>query len=816
MHDDGHGRPSSNRRRWRWNRWKILLGLVGLLILLRLLPCLVPIRATDLVQDDRAIEFRDRHGTVLGTLLTRDQDHTAVVPIERVSPWFLQAIVAAEDKRFYSHGAVDWWAMGRAIGQVVTTREVVSGGSTITMQLARMIDPKPRTIASKLQEIWVSWRLWAGMDRREILHSYVNRLPMGGNVYGVEAASKVYFGIPAQDLSLAQATLLAAIPNAPNRLNPHEHWDRLKRRQHYVLDRLVADRLITPEQRDLAWAEVVTLQPRQQGILAAPHYLFWVAKQLPKTHPAQITTSLDLPLQQFVEAQVRQVLETLQSYNVQQAAAIVLDNSTGDVLAYVGSRDYFAESEMGRNDGVQALRQPGSTLKPFLYELALEKQIIKPNTILADVPAHYGSPGAQLYSPTDYSETFQGPVRVRIALANSLNIPAVRVLEKVGVATFLDRLHQLGFRHLTQTPTYYGLGLTLGSGEVSLWELAYAYQVMANQGRSPQASSRTSVDVGLPQAPQLKPTAYHRDAAATWALIADMLSDRHARAKSFGLNSLLSLPFPTAVKTGTSSDFRDTWTVGFSREYTVATWVGNFTGEPMRQISGVTGAAPLWNQIMVHLHGQREPEALPKPTGLVQRPICALSGLKPTHACPTIVQEYFYPEDLTAYEQSQDTADLTVAQTPAQSRSKQSTVRLNLPAEYNEWMAQQSQAKRWNQQLRIISPQEGDQFLLVSDRGHPSIQSSQKESERQRLEFKVSTQSQQSIEWILNGKTIAKTSNQSLFWEMKPGTWTLEVKQGQVKQGQVKQGQETDRVRFRVEMAEPESDRRGFSTGAGD
>lgn len=802
------GGNGSTRRRWRWPRWQIGLALVGLLLLLRLLPYLAPIHATDLAQDDRAIEFRDRHGTVLGTLLTRDQDHTAVVPIERVSPWFLQAIVAAEDKRFYSHGAVDWWAMGRAIGQIVTTREVVSGGSTITMQLARMIDPKPRTIASKLQEIWVSWRLWAGMNRREILHSYVNRLPMGGNVYGVEAASKVYFGIPAQDLSLAQATLLAAIPNAPNRLNPHEHWDRLKRRQRYVLDRLVADRVISPEQRDRAVAEVVTLQSRQQGILAAPHYLFWAAKQLPKTHPAQIETSLDLPLQQFVEAQVRQVLETLQSYNVHQAAAIVLDNSTGDVLAYVGSRDYFAESEMGRNDGVQALRQPGSTLKPFLYELALEKQIIKPNTILADVPAHYGIPGAQLYSPTDYSETFQGPVRVRIALANSLNVPAVRVLEKVGVATFLDRLHQLGFRHLTQTPKYYGLGLTLGSGEVSLWELAHAYQVMANQGQSPrpvlQPFTPESAPSSLPPTPQLKPTAYHRDAAATWALIADMLSDRHARAKSFGVNSLLSLPFPTAVKTGTSSDFRDTWTVGFSRDYTVATWVGNFTGEPMRQISGVTGAAPLWNQIMVHLHEQREPGALPKPLGLVQRPICALSGLKPTTACPTIVQEYFYPEDLAAYEHTPDT--VYVVERSGDGRSRQSTARLNLPAEYNEWMAQQAQTKFADRRLRIVAPRENDQFLMTLGNEDTSIKLSQKGTKKQRLEFKIVSLSNYSTEWSLNGQTIATTSTQSLFWEMEPGIWTLQVKQGEA----------VDRVRFRIEVAEPASDRQGFSMGTSD
>ena len=230
-------------------------------------------------------------------------------------------------------------------------------------------------------------------------------------------------------------------------------------------------------------AEAVSLRSRQQGIIAVPHLLFWLASQLPD-HPAQFHTTIDRRLQQFAEAQVQQVIRALALHNVHHAAVLVLDNAFGEVLAYVGSPDYFAESKLGCNDGVQALRQPGSTLKPFLYELAIGNRVIRPNTVLADVPTYYAIPGARLYRPIDYSETFQGPIRVRLALANSLNVPAVRVLEKVGVATFLDRLHQLGFRHLTQSPEHYGLGLTLGSGEVSLWELAQAYLTVARQGQA--------------------------------------------------------------------------------------------------------------------------------------------------------------------------------------------------------------------------------------------------------------------------------------------------------------------------------------------
>jgi penicillin-binding protein 1C len=757
-------------------------------LILRSLPYLAPIRAADLRQDDRAVEFRDRNGLLLGTLLSRDQNHTAVVPLNRISPLLLQAILAAEDQRFYQHGAIDLRALIRATAEAIQARQVVSGASTITMQLARMVEPTPRTIGGKLQEIWLSWRLVAGMSKAEILQAYLNRLPMGSNLYGVEAAARVYFGVPAQELTLAQASLLAALPNDPNRLNPYHGWAALKRRQSYVLERMVQDGSITPQQRQRAATEVVTLQPRQQGILAAPHFLFWQAQQLPPDHSAQIQTTLDLPLQQFVEAQVQQVIETLADHNVNQAAALVLDNHSGEVLAYVGSTDYFDPAHSGRNDGVQALRQPGSTLKPFLYQLALEKRLIAPNTILADVPTYYPIPGAQLYRPQDYSETFQGPVRVRIALANSLNVPAVRVLEKVGVATFLERLYYLGFRHLSQPPEYYGLGLALGSGEVSLWELAHAYARMTGQGQGVTRSS---------EADGLKADIPH--ATATWALIADMLSDRHARAQSFGVDSALSLPFAAAVKTGTSSDFRDTWTVGTTTDHTVATWVGNFNGEPMRQVSGVTGAAPLWNRIMLHLHEQHEPAALPAPLGLVQRPICALSGHRPTPACPTVVQEYFFPEDLRAYEQTSDPFFLPVAGAARGQPGRWPTAgrrpsRLNLPAEYNEWLALQPPAVQTSDQLRIVSPREGDYFVLAASPG-------QQPDRDHRLKLQLATAAPQPVEWRLNGRLLDAQARSALFWPLQSGDWTLEVRSGGMQ----------DRVRFQVREAEEQAGRRGFS-----
>jgi penicillin-binding protein 1C len=728
-----------------------------------------PLHAEDLAQVDQAVEFRDRHQRPLGTLLSRDQEHTVVVPLEQVSPHFQQAIIAAEDQRFYQHGALDLAAIARASLQVLQERRIVSGASTITMQLARMVEPSPRTWRGKVQQVWQAWRLTAGMSRDEILAAYVNRLPMGGNLYGVEAAARVYFGIPAADLTLAQASLLAALPNAPTALDPYMHWDALKQRQRYVLDRMVKDGYVSPEEGDRAMAQPVTVLLPEQTRLAAPHFLFWLAEQLPPDASAQVQTTLDLTLQHFVEAQVQQAIAGLAAHQVRHAAALVIENATGEVLAYVGSPSYFGPHQRGRNDGVQALRQPGSTLKPFLYELALERGVIKPHTILQDVPTHYPLPEGQLYSPTDYSETFQGPVRVRAALANSLNIPAVQILEDVTVPAFLHRLHTLGFTHLDQTPDHYGLGLALGSGEVSLWELTRAYLILANGGDfgmslTPLKSAPSPHPTPSPTAPTPSPTAPtpHPPIPPSpyWSLITDILADPHARATAFGVESVLNLPFPAAVKTGTSSDYRDTWTVGFTTDYTVATWVGNFDGAPMRQVSGVTGAAPLWHRIMVHLHEPQEPDRFAPPAGLVKRPICAVTGQKPTAHCEAVVQEYFAPADLTAYEPT-SAATLSAVDPPQDAP------------------------------LQIVSPRSGSRYLR-----YPSV-----DDQAQRLEFAVQGDVSAPIEWRLNGQLLNNTGQPSLFWSLQPGQWTLEVQSGE----------QRDRVQFEVEEAESRSPHRGFS-----
>lgn len=736
-------------------------------IALRLAPLLAPVHVADLRQDGQSIEFVDRSGLALGTILSRDQEHTAFVDLAHVSPRFTQAIVAAEDGRYYERGPVDVEALARATWQAVSTHHIVSGGSTIPMQLARMLYGLPSTPAGKVEQIWYAWRIAAGSDRDAILTAYVNRLPMGGNIYGIEAASRTYFGVSAADLDLDQASLLAALPNDPTGMDPYEHMTALRERQAYVLDRMVAAHDVTRADAVEAAREHVALAARREGLIAAEHFMFFLASQEPRG-TAHVRTTIDLPLQQYVEEQMRQVMGTLSSRDAHAAAALVIDNATGDVLAYVGSPDYFDDANAGRNDGVQALRQPGSTLKPFLYAQALETRAIHPNTILADTPAYYALPNDLVYSPSDYSDTYQGPVRVRLALADSLNVPAIRVLSSVGVGAFLDRLHELGFSHLDKPADYYGLGLTLGGGEVSLWELARAYATLARDG------APVRLNMTLPRTSASNPGAGSIvGAVPDWELVTDMLSDAHARARAFGVTSALSLPFPAAVKTGTSSDFRDTWTVGFTPDYTVAVWVGNFDGRPMHRVSGVAGAAPLWNRIMLHLYETREPQPFPPPEDMVQRPICSTTGLAPTSECRSVVLEYLDPDALAAYAKPQPSA--------------------TLGAQYDEWLAM-DQGARPSTPFHIVQPADGSTFVrFASDAG------------RERLGFEVAGAKQGAISWTLNGRFVGTSDAQhAFFWPISAGTYRLTARAGA----------QAASVTFMVLGATHDDLPRGFSIGA--
>jgi penicillin-binding protein 1C len=675
-----------------------------------------------------ALTFEDRAGVPLGTVLARDTEHAVRVPLDRVSPRFLAAIVAAEDARFARHGGVDALALARAALQMAQTRHVVSGGSTIAMQLARLRWDLPRTPLGKLEEIVLALRIACGTPKETILEAYVNRLPMGGDLVGVEAGARTYFGTPAAELDLAHAAFLAAIPNDPVRLDPYAHRAALEARRRAVLARMVATGAASREEAARAAAERIAVLPRGEGIAAAPQLLFRLAGGV-APDATRVRTTVDGELQAFAETATQQVVGALGERGARDGAAIVLDNRDGAVLAYVGSADYFASVGAGKNDGVVALRQPGSTLKPFLYELAFERRAVRPTTILADVPATYAIPGMRSYSPGDYSDSFAGPVRARIALADSLNVPAVRVLSDVGVPDFLERLRALGFRHLTRDADHYGLGLALGDGEVTLEELAGAYAALANGGRPVRVHALAGASAPAPSDVRI-------GAAPEWALVTDMLADAHARARAFGVASLLRTPFASAVKTGTSSDYRDTWTVGFTRDYTVATWVGNFDGSPMHRVSGVAGAAPLWNRIIRHLAERETPQPFDPPRGYVRRAICATSGARPARGCRSVVGEWLDGRDLLAWNAPPRPLD----------------------RRYDGWLA--AQPPEPGDALRIVAPHDGDVYVAA-----PGA----------RIAVRVRGASHPA--WQLNGRPLAWDGARRTL-ALARGRWTLRVRDG--------------------------------------
>lgn len=664
-----------------------------------------------------AVSFTDRNGAPLGTILASDSTHAIVVPLARISPQFTNAIIAIEDARFASHNALDLRSAARAAMQVVIYGEVRSGASTITMQLARLLHRNSGGFRGKLMQVLDAQRIAVRSERSAVLEAYENRAPMGGNIYGVEAAARTYFGEPASDLDLAQASLLAAVPNDPSGLAPDEHLGAARARARYVLARMVATKTATQRDARAAADETIAVRRHDSGISDAPHALFWL---YPNAAGTPVRTTIDRDLQRFVQAQTRQVIAALAARHVSDAAALVVENRTGNVLAYVGSPDYFSDVELGRNDGVQALRQPGSSLKPFTYELALERGTIRSTTILLDVPSAFSLPGGKLYQPADYSGRFSGPVRVRYALANSLNVPAVRVLSELGTAPLLDRLHELGFSHLDKPADYYGLGLTLGGGEVSLWENVQAYVAMARAG--------DAIPIHLTEAGE---PSHRIGDPATWALVTNMLADPHARAASFGVHSVLDMPFEAAVKTGTSSDFRDTWTVGFSKDYTVGVWVGNFDGTEMHDVSGVTGAGPLWNRIMLHLHERYEPARFAAPPGYVLSSICATTGHAPQAECPAVVQEWTRPN-----------GDVAVRKPPL----------------------------RDSDHFRITEPENGAVFYLSAPTG--ALQSG-----AQQLSPRASGNAFATT-WSVNGVALHPDAEGHVFWPLRLGAATIEARNG--------------------------------------
>ena len=580
----------------------------------------------------------DRNNQLMRNFTSPKNNYAQYVPLADISPWLVAAAVAAEDKNFFSHNGVDIRAVLRASWQNVKEGKVVSGASTITQQLARAIEPRPKNLWGKTHEAWQAAALEKDLSKEKILEAYFNLVELGNLTQGVEAASQFYFQVPASDVSVSQAAFLVGMIKSPTYYNPFKHFQRTLKRRDYVLKKMRENEFIDDEIYRLALSEKMVLR-RGERPFEALHFTHFLEQFMP-ADGLSLHTTLDRSVQLFAQEVVKNNVAQLQDLNVTNGAVVIIENQTGAVLAYVGSADFNDERHGGQVDGVRALRQPGSALKPFVYGLAFEKGIFTPSSLLKDEDTFFNDG----FRPRNYDEKFHGNVSVRRALACSYNIPAVSALEKVGTGNLMTLLQQAGITSLRKPADFYGLGLALGNGEVRLLELANAYAMLARGG------------VYRPLQVAFEPVLYWPYQTAprrvfsekTAFLITDILKDNQARSPAFGLNSALYVPFEFAAKTGTSKDYKDNFAFGFTPRWTIGVWVGNFDASPMRKVSGVTGAGPILHDLAVYMQEHFPSQPFAEPDGIKHLAVCNHSGLRAGKNCKNTHEEVFDEKYLPA------------------------------------------------------------------------------------------------------------------------------------------------------------------------
>jgi len=547
-------------------------------------------------------QLLDRNGEPIHEIrIDRHGRRLAWTPLRDISPALQQEVVVSEDHRFATHRGVDVVAIAGALAKSIVGKRP-RGASTITMQLVAMLDPDLRRkahhrgVVQKLAQMRAALALERRWSKDEILESYLNMVTWRGELQGIGAASRVMFGKAPHGLDRAEAVVLASLLRAPNANRAAVEERALRLRQ---------DTAGAPSERDVAAAidAAFAHNPSSFARLAlAPH----LAQRLMPEGSAQARCTLDRDLQRVAADALRHQVAEVRDRNVDDGAVLVADNSTGEVWAYVGGVGEFSAAPYV--DAIHAQRQPGSALKPFLYALAIERRLLTPASILDDSPLELPEQRG-LYRPLDYDRRFRGLVSMRTALASSLNVPAVRTADMVGVDQFVEHLRALGFDGVSEDGDYYGGAIALGSADVTLSEIVNAYRTLANRGEWSPLRVQSGTRESSRRRIYSEETAY---------LISDILSDRASRSATFGLENSLATPFWSAVKTGTSKDLRDNWCIGFTRRFTVGVWVGNSSGAPMRDITGMTGAAPVWLEVVSYLHQHfGEPDNAARPRGLV-------------------------------------------------------------------------------------------------------------------------------------------------------------------------------------------------------
>jgi len=582
----------------------------------------------------------DRNGKLLYEIYT-EQNRTPI-KLSDLPDYIKWATISSEDKDFYRHHGFSWRGIARASFNIVF-RQKLQGGSTLTQQLVKnALLTQERTLRRKIREFILTLAVETIYPKDKILEMYFNHAPYGGTAWGIESASKLYFDKSAKDLTLAEATLLAGLPASPTRYSPFgAHPELAKERQGFVLRRMVEDKHLTQEEADKASQEELVFSPQKPNMFA-PHFVMYVKEQLVEKYGEKLVeqgglrvkTTLDLEIQDFAQAAIATEVGKLKNYRVSNGAGLVTQPKTGEILAMVGSKDYFDTESQGNYNVTTALRQPGSAIKPINYALALMNKKITPATVINDVPTCFSVTGQRLYCPGNYDGQFHGPVQARFALGNSYNLPAVKVLALNGLAEFVSFANKMGLSTL-QDPSQYGLSLTLGGGEVKMTDMAVAFGTLANLGvKQPLVSIQKVADYQGKVYEEWQPLEGERIIPMEVAyLVSHILLDNNARSAAFGSSSYLVVKNhpEVSVKTGTTNDKRDNWTIGYNPEILVTTWVGNNDNTPMSAVaSGITGASPIWHEIMSFVLKEQKQVWQLKPDGIYGTQVCATSGFNPS------------------------------------------------------------------------------------------------------------------------------------------------------------------------------------------
>ena len=600
----------------------------------------------------------DRSGQLLYEIYT-DKNRTPI-KLEELPEYVKWATIAAEDKNFYKHGGFALTGIARAAFNTVF-RLKLQGGSTISQQLVKnALLSQKRTIRRKIREAFLTVAVEIIYSKDKILEMYLNQIPYGGTAYGIGSASQLYFGKPAKDLSLAETALLAGLPASPTRYSPFgAQPETAKKRQEYVLDEMVKIKKLTGGEAQEAKEKELKYTDHGKGI-KAPHFVIYVKDQLVEKYGQQkvdrgglrVFTTLDLEIQELAQTAVATEVAKLTREKVTNGAVLVTNPKTGEILAMVGSKDYFAKDIDGNVNVTTSLRQPGSSIKPINYALAFEKRILTPASLMLDIPTCFDVPGQKRYCPDNYDNQFHGATQVRFNLGNSYNVPAVKTLALNGLEEFIKTASAMGITTF-KDPKNYGLSLTLGGGEVKMIDMAVAFGTLANKGKKQNLYSIQKVEDYTGQLleehkfeegqPVISPESCY--------LVSHILLDNNARQPMFGQSSYLvvrSHP-EVAVKTGTTNDRRDNWTIGYTPSYLTAVWVGNNDNKSMSYVaSGITGASPIWNKITRFIleredkkQGKNFQEWPEKPEGIVGAEICVTSGLLPGNSGCLTRYEYF-------------------------------------------------------------------------------------------------------------------------------------------------------------------------------